>query len=66
VNGEGANPGRKQLLELADIFSIKNANIIINQVQEAISLWPDFAADCGVSKVSKNRIQKRLKSISDK
>ena len=66
VNGEGANPGRKQLLELADIFSIKKANNIINQVQEAIALWPDFAADCGVSKVSRNRIQKRLKSISDK
>ncbi len=65
VNGEGANPGRKQLLELAEIFSIRKANDIIKQVQYAISSWPDFAADCGVSTISMIRIQKKLKEVRD-
>ncbi len=41
------------------------ANDIIEQVQDAISSWPDFAADCGVSTVSMNRIQKKLKEVRD-
>jgi serine/threonine-protein kinase HipA len=65
VNGEGARPGRKQLLELAKIFSISKANDIINQVQQAISQWPDFAKESGVSTESMRRISIKLVELKD-
>ena len=65
VNGEGAKPGRKHLLELSEIFSIRQAKDIINHVQDAIGMWPDFAKESGVSATTTNRIQRRLKEIND-
>ena len=65
IAGEGANPGRKNLLELAKEFNIQNAEIIINQVQEAIAEWSTIAAKCGVSKSSISIIQKKLKQLKD-
>ena len=40
VGGEGVKPGRKNLLELAKIFSIGRASEIIDEVQGAIAQWP--------------------------
>lgn len=65
VAGEGANPGRKDLIELATEFSINKPNEIINQVQEAIIQWPDIAQECGVSETSTIRIQNRLLELKD-
>ncbi len=65
VAGERATPGRVQLLELANEFSIKKAELIIDQVQAAISNWQKIATVCGVSEESKSRIQKRLLSLRD-
>ncbi len=63
VNGEGRNPGKKQLLDLADRFSVKNAAQIIEEVREAVSRWSEIAKDTGVTKISSQDIQKKLDSI---
>lgn len=65
VAGEGANPGRQNILTLAEEFSISNPSEIIEEVQEAISQWPKVAKECGVSSESLNRIQKKFKQIRD-
>ncbi len=65
IAGEGKNPGRKNLLELAAEFSIKNPNGIINQVQEALDKWPSIAKECGVRKESINRIMMKFKELRD-
>lgn len=66
VDGEGANPSKKQLLSLAKEFSISGALDIIDQVQNAIAQWPSIATSCNVSSLSMNRIQQRLESIRDR
>ena len=65
VAGEGANPGRKNLLELASEFSINKPNEIIDQVQESLAQWPKIAKECGVSKDSTNRIQTKFLQLKD-
>ena len=64
IDGEGARPGKKQLLALADHFSITKPNEIIEQVQSSIAMWPDFAQECGVGKSSTQLIQNTLSRIS--
>ncbi len=65
IAGEGANPGRKNLIELANEFSISKPNEIIEQVQESIAQWPAISAACGVRKVSINRIQAKFLQLKD-
>lgn len=65
VAGEGANPGRDNILVLAEEFSISNPNEIIEEVQESISQWPVIAKECGVSAESTNRIQKKFEELKD-
>ena len=65
ISGEGAKPGRKHLLMLAKEFSINKPEIIIEQVQEAISLWPSIAKDCGVKQSSIKRIQSKFRNLND-
>ena len=65
VAGEGARPGRKNLLELAKDFSINKPNEVINQVQEALSKWSTVAKECCVSKESIKRIQTKLNELTD-
>ena len=65
VSGEGANPGRKHIIELANEFSINKPEEIIDQVQESIAQWPDIAKESGVSKVSINRIQAKFLQLKD-
>jgi serine/threonine-protein kinase HipA len=65
VNGEGAKPGRKHLIKLAQEFSINKPQEIIDEVQEALSQWPKIAKECGVSKSSINRIQAKFTELID-
>lgn len=58
VMGEGKAPHAEHLLELAKIVSIRDPQGIINQVQQAVSDWPKFATQSGVSKASMKRICK--------
>jgi len=65
TSGEGATPGRQQIIELAKEFSINKPNELIEEVQSAIAMWPKIATNCGVSKTSIKRIQNSLSQIKD-
>ncbi len=58
IMGEGKNPKREQLLELAAIGNIKKdkALEIIAQVSAAVREWKTFAASAGVSKLQTKNI----------
>jgi serine/threonine-protein kinase HipA len=58
VAGESANPTRQHLLKLATYFKIKNANLIIDEVQAVVTSWKKYAALYDVKNDSKNNIQK--------
>jgi serine/threonine-protein kinase HipA len=60
VAREGANPGKKQLLELANEFRMKNPATIIEQVTDAVSQWKRFAIEAGVSRESMGLIHKKM------
>ncbi len=64
VSGESKNPGTKQLLELAEYFSVSKPEEIIEQVKGVVSKWKKYAAAAGVSKGSIKRIENSLQSIS--
>lgn len=65
VDGEGANPGRNNILNLAKEFSIARPKEIIEEVQDSISQWPIIAKECGVSLASINRIQAKFEQLRD-
>ena len=65
IAGEGKSPGRKQLLELADIFNVKNPNRIIDQVQNVVVNWKRYAKENGVGKASTQLISETLSRLSD-
>jgi len=65
VAGVGANPGRVNILTLAEEFSISKPSEIIEEVQESLSHWPVIAKECGVSSDSINRIQKKFEQLRD-
>ena len=65
VAGESRNPGREQLMELANIFGLKNAKEIINQVIAAVKRWPDFAKKAGVTSISKRLVETTIKGVLD-
>jgi serine/threonine-protein kinase HipA len=57
------DPGRKELLELANLFSINKANFIIDEIKDIIDAWRMYAESCGVSKASIKTIETSLKTI---
>lgn len=65
VDGEGANPGRKNIKSLAKQFSISKPEELIEEVQESIAQWPEIAKESGVSANSINRIQKKFEQLRD-
>ncbi|MCY1721680.1 type II toxin-antitoxin system HipA family toxin [Prolixibacteraceae bacterium Z1-6] len=65
IAGESRNPGRKDLLKLADHFGLKKADLIIEEVQYAINQWPSIAKECGISKNNIQNIQNVLNKIID-
>jgi serine/threonine-protein kinase HipA len=48
VNGRTSGIARTDLLMVADRFEVPGAKTIIDQVLDAVSRWPDFAADVEV------------------
>jgi serine/threonine-protein kinase HipA len=60
VAGESKNPGKKQLLELARVFDVKDPERILDEVRDSISNWNTIANDCGVSSSSRNRIAREI------
>lgn len=65
VDGEGANPGRVNIMNLAKEFSISKPSEIIEEVQESLSHWPVIAKECGVRPDSIKRIQKKMEQLRD-
>lgn len=64
VAGNSQNPGRKDLMRLADHFGITNAAAIIEEVRDAVSQWPSIAAGVGVGKTIAQTIQKALNGLT--
>ena len=60
VSGESKNPGKKQLMELADYFRVKKANEMMEQVQSVVADWRNYAVDSGVGKESEELIFKTI------
>ncbi len=60
IAGESREPGKKQLLELANYFDAKNPDLIIDGVKNVVSLWNTYATDRGVTVSSRNLIDKVL------
>ncbi len=65
VAGESKNPGRKELMKLAEHFGLKNAASIIEEVQGAISQWKVLANDYGISKETRGAVQSAMDRLRD-
>ncbi len=66
VAGEGVNPNKTHLLELAQHFHLKKARTIIDEVETAVYNWKHFAKACGVSSESMKLIEKTMKQSYSK
>ena len=64
IAGESKNPGRKHLLELGKHFGIKKPELILEEVQEAVSHWNSIAKECGVSKSTIKTIEKAMNEVN--
>ena len=65
IAGEGKKPGRNHLLELARIFNVKNPNRIIDQVQDIVAHWKNYAKRFGVGNNSMQMISETLSRLRD-
>jgi serine/threonine-protein kinase HipA len=65
IAGESINPGRKELMKLATHFGLRNPGSIIEEVQEAISHWGSIANEYGITKETRNKVQKVMDKIRD-
>lgn len=61
VAGEGANPGRAHLVELARRADLKRPSPIIDEVRAAIDRFATFADEAGVPAKTRNRVAKVLR-----
>lgn len=61
--GNYVDPGRKELLELADALSINKAKATIDEIMSVINRWRIYAELSGVSDVSIKTIETSLKAI---
>ena len=60
IASEGSNPGKSHLLKLAKDFRMKNGDLIIDQVAEAVSHWKSLSKDSGVTNESTSLIQNKI------
>ncbi len=60
INGKRQHITRDDLLEVAKNMNIKKANTIINQVNNVVSRWNDFAAQTNVKSDLRDAIDKTL------
>ena len=61
--GNYVDPGRKELLELANALSINKAKVTIDEIKGIIDCWRIYAELSGVSEVSIKTIETSLKTI---
>ncbi len=65
IAGESKNPGRNELMKLATYFGLKNADSIIEEVQEAICHWGEIASEYGITRETRNTVQTAMDKIRD-
>lgn len=65
VNGKFAGVSREDLLTVADRFGIGTAAGVLRHVDEAVSSWPDFAAEARVSATEIARIRGHHQHLSE-
>ena len=65
-SGNYVNPGRVELLELADALSINKAKIIIEEIKSITDRWKTYAESSEVSAVSMKNIENSLESINSR
>jgi serine/threonine-protein kinase HipA len=65
IDGEGANPTRSHCLNLAAAFKItaKEATEIIDQVNAAVTRWPQFASEAGCSRQMTSTIKSAIRAL---
>jgi serine/threonine-protein kinase HipA len=63
IAGESKFPTKKHLLALAQNFSLKRPDILIDKVQFALSKWVVFSKNSGVGKESEHLIQKIIAQL---
>jgi serine/threonine-protein kinase HipA len=63
VNGRFADITRANLLDVADRFGIGTAPKVLQRVGEAVGVWPDFAAQAGVSSAEIARIRRHQRVL---
>jgi len=56
--GEGKNPTKEQLVNLAKKYSIKKYNKIIDEVKSGVIKFKNIATDIGISKNTISQINK--------
>ncbi len=57
------DPGRKELMELANALSINKPKVLIDEIKSIIDAWREYAESSGVSEASIETIGASLKSI---
>lgn len=65
VLGEGRQPSREHCLVLADRFGIKprEAASIFDQINTAVTRWPDFAGEAGCTKKARTHIAEAIRPL---
>jgi serine/threonine-protein kinase HipA len=62
--GEGKNPRKSHLLELAKKHGLKGADEVIREVENVVGQWKTFAKKAGVSKRNESTMEKVLHAIA--
>jgi serine/threonine-protein kinase HipA len=60
VDGESKDPGKTQLLSLAEQFGVKNPGQIIDEVCDVVANWKKYAKEAGVRRESVGLIYKTI------
>jgi serine/threonine-protein kinase HipA len=64
VNGKFDGISRADLITVADRFAIGTAPEVLQQINEAVSSWPDFASQANVSESEVTRIKEHHQVLS--
>lgn len=65
VNGKFEGIKSADLMVLADQFEVPDAREIVDQTISAVSLWPRFAAEAGVSIERTGVVSERLNEVQE-
>jgi serine/threonine-protein kinase HipA len=64
VNGKFTLITKADLMTIADLYMIPNANQIILDVECAVARWEDFANEAAVPKIERDKVKQDFKWIN--